>query len=192
MPRAPRSDERAPSTPACAARRSPASRRAALGDRGALTFDARAPRARMDMSAAAMAGSPCDRVLRCRRRSRSWVRRCSSSRAELAAFRTAPDPPTSPRRSPTARPRPRRGSSSPTRAIELRFAWLDGAPIAWVAPGARLAFPSLLRGRYGFAWRTFLGDANDAADHDHAPGVSGGRAPTPATPATRAYATCLR
>ena len=25
-----------------------------------------------------------------------------------------------------------------------------------------MSFPTLLRGRYGFAWRTFLGDAYDA------------------------------
>ena len=45
---------------------------------------------------------------------------------------------------------------------ELRFAWLDGAPIAWLPPGATITLPTLLRGRYGFAWRTFLGDAFDA------------------------------
>jgi hypothetical protein len=54
---------------------------------------------------------------------------------------------------------------------ELRFAWLDGAPIAWLAPGARLALPGLLRGRYGFAWRTFLGDAYDAPITINVPGV---------------------
>jgi hypothetical protein len=45
---------------------------------------------------------------------------------------------------------------------QLRFVWLDGAPIAWVAPGGHVVLPSLLRGRYGFAWRTFLADAVEA------------------------------
>lgn len=43
---------------------------------------------------------------------------------------------------------------------ELRFLWLDGIPIAWLAPGARLDVP-LLRGRYAIEWRTFLSDAID-------------------------------
>ncbi len=46
---------------------------------------------------------------------------------------------------------------------ELRFLWLDGIPIAWVAPGARLDVP-LLRGRYSIEWRTFLADAIDRAN----------------------------
>jgi hypothetical protein len=40
----------------------------------------------------------------------------------------------------------------------LRIAWLDGVAAAWVAPGGRVALPSLLRGRYAMQWRTFLGD----------------------------------
>ena len=51
------------------------------------------------------------------------------------------------------------------------MAWLDGAPIAWVAPGAQLGLPGLLRGRYGFAWRTFLGDAYDAPTTINVPGA---------------------
>jgi hypothetical protein len=44
---------------------------------------------------------------------------------------------------------------------ELRFAWLDGVPVAWLAPGARETIATLLRGRYTLAWRTFLGDVAD-------------------------------
>jgi len=45
---------------------------------------------------------------------------------------------------------------------ELRFVWLDGIPIAWLAPGARESIRTLARGRYSLQWRTFLGDAIDA------------------------------
>jgi hypothetical protein len=42
---------------------------------------------------------------------------------------------------------------------ELRFVWLDGTPIAWVAPGSRLRVPGLIAGHYVLQWRTFLADA---------------------------------
>jgi len=42
---------------------------------------------------------------------------------------------------------------------ELRFAWLDGVALGWVAPGGRLEVPGLVAGRYVLSWRTFLGDA---------------------------------
>jgi hypothetical protein len=44
---------------------------------------------------------------------------------------------------------------------ELRFVWLDGAPVAWLAPHARLSLDGLHRGRYQIAWRTFLGDGSE-------------------------------
>lgn len=45
----------------------------------------------------------------------------------------------------------------------LQFAWLDGLPIAWVAPGARLEVPALSKGRAAVEWRTFWGDVVDPA-----------------------------
>jgi len=45
---------------------------------------------------------------------------------------------------------------------ELRYAWLDGVPIAWVGPGSRAETSALYRGRYAVEWRTFLGDAPHA------------------------------
>jgi hypothetical protein len=42
-----------------------------------------------------------------------------------------------------------------------RFAWIDGAPIAWVAPEGRLELSPLQRGRYMIEWRTFLDDAGE-------------------------------
>jgi hypothetical protein len=46
---------------------------------------------------------------------------------------------------------------------ELRFAWLDGVAIAWLAPGGRIDVPGLVVGRYVLEWRTFLGDAIEPA-----------------------------
>ncbi len=55
---------------------------------------------------------------------------------------------------------------------ELRVAWLDGAPVAWVAPGARVPLTALLHGRYALQWRTFLGDAWDPPEQATVPGQS--------------------
>ncbi len=55
---------------------------------------------------------------------------------------------------------------------ELRVAWLDGVPVAWVGPGARLAIPGLVRGRYTLAWRTFLGDVLEPPQPITIPGTN--------------------
>jgi hypothetical protein len=62
---------------------------------------------------------------------------------------------------------------------ELRVAWLDGAPVAWVAPGARVPLTALLHGRYTLQWRTFLGDTWDPPEQVTVPGqsVTGKEAP---------------
>ena len=44
-----------------------------------------------------------------------------------------------------------------------RFAWIDGAPVAWVAPEGRIELSPLPRGRYQLEWRSFLDDAADPA-----------------------------
>jgi hypothetical protein len=44
-----------------------------------------------------------------------------------------------------------------------RFAWIDGAPVAWVAPEGRLELSPLPRGRYQLEWRGFLDDSADPA-----------------------------
>lgn len=52
------------------------------------------------------------------------------------------------------------GSLALVNARELpRFAWIDGAPVAWVAPEGRLELAALPRGRYQLEWRTFLDDS---------------------------------
>jgi hypothetical protein len=55
---------------------------------------------------------------------------------------------------------------------ELRFVLLDGATVAWVAPGARVELPPLSKGRYNVEWRTFFGDAMDPPVGTAVPGTS--------------------
>ncbi len=64
---------------------------------------------------------------------------------------------------------------------ELRYAYLDGAPVAWLTPRARIELPNLAKGKYQLVWRSFLGDfvepmrvveapgANDASGSDAGP-----------------------
>jgi hypothetical protein len=93
-------------------------------------------------------------------------------RGELAALRTAPvDPPVSASRD-AGRPEPESGLLLVNASDELRFAWLDGLPVAWVAPGARAWLPSLVRGRYALQWRTFLGDSWEPPEIALSPGTS--------------------
>lgn len=55
---------------------------------------------------------------------------------------------------------------------QLRFVLADGAPIAWVAPGARIEVPGLSRGRYSIEWRTFFGDGDVPPVVTPVPGTS--------------------
>ena len=81
------------------------------------------------------------------------------TRSELAAFRTGPvDVPLSADVDAKAPP-PDSGLVLVNTSYELRFAWIDGVPVAWIAPGAREQLTALQRGRYVLQWRTFLGDA---------------------------------
>jgi hypothetical protein len=93
------------------------------------------------------------------------------TKAELAAFRTGPvDTPPGVSKDAQA-PNPEAGLLLVDSTDELRVAWLDGVPVAWVAPGGRQALPSLLRGRYVLQWRTFLGDAWDPPETIVVPGT---------------------
>jgi hypothetical protein len=94
------------------------------------------------------------------------------SRTEIAGFHSAPvDLPLRPQRDGQA-PLPEAGLTLINSSDELRVAWLEGAPVAWVGPGARLGIATLLRGRYSLQWRTFLGDAWEPPDLVVAPGTS--------------------
>lgn len=98
-------------------------------------------------------------------------------RSELAAFRSAPvEVPLPPGREHDDSI----GLTLVNSTDQLRIAWLDGVPAAWVAPGARLVLSPLLHGRYVVQWRTFLGDSWEPPATVIVPGTSeAGRAPSP-------------
>jgi hypothetical protein len=52
----------------------------------------------------------------------------------------------------------------------LRYAALDGVPVAWLGPGARINVPAP-RGHYLLQWRTFFGDELSAVESIPVPGV---------------------
>lgn len=90
--------------------------------------------------------------------------------AELAALRTAPiDVPLAP--TPPGQ-EPPTGLLLHNATDMVRFAWIDGVPVAWLAPGARVELKGIQRGRYQLQWRTFLGDAIDPQQVVTVPGTS--------------------
>jgi hypothetical protein len=56
-----------------------------------------------------------------------------------------------------------------------RFAWIDGAPVAWVAPEGHIELAPLLRGRYQLEWRSFLDDVADPAKTVTVPAIAQSR-----------------
>ena len=94
------------------------------------------------------------------------------SRPDLASFRAAPgEVPPAAGRAPVS-PAPDSGLLLVNSTDELRLAWLDGVPIAWVAPGGQESIPSLAHGRYTLQWRTFLRDAWEPPETISIPGTS--------------------
>ena len=82
-----------------------------------------------------------------------------ASKSDLAAFRSGPvDVQIGQSRGVENSPN-ESGLTVVNSSDELRIAWLEAVPVAWVAPGSKLSLQSLQRGRYMFQWRTFLGDA---------------------------------
>ena len=94
------------------------------------------------------------------------------SRSDLASFRFVPGEVSPAVGRAPANPSPDSGLVLVNSTDQLRVAWLDGVPIAWVAPGGQESLPSLLRGRYSLQWRTFLGDAWEAPETISIPGTS--------------------
>jgi len=60
---------------------------------------------------------------------------------------------------------------------ELRYVWLDGVPLAWLAPGGRLDVSGVPHARATVQWRTFLGDAIDATQTVSLPAMVDALAP---------------
>ena len=161
------------STPVCAPDELPVHAELRWTTRGALTFDVTSIARRIDIPALDLSAPPpsLDFVAA---PPPAAAAEMLVSKAELAAFRTAPVDVPLPVRpdAQTPRSRPDAGLLLINASDELRVAWIDGVPVAWVAPGAQLSLTMLLRGRYALQWRTFLGDSWEPADVIVAPGTS--------------------
>lgn len=158
-----------PTTPLCAIDEIPVRAELRWTARGSLTFEATALARHPDLTpqqlttpplTATFTDAPLPRV-------RADVLLFES---ELAALRTAPSEPPEPT---TPLPPDVEGGLLLVNATDqLRFAWVDGLPIAWLGPGMRLRVPGLQHGRYTLQWRTFLGEIFDAPQPLTVPGVS--------------------
>ena len=146
-----------PSTAPCATDEVPLHAEIRWTTQGAMTFDVTSITRATDLAAQDMATPPAslsftDAPLP------AVPAELLVTRAELAAFRTGPVETPPPAGSAQAQAAPEAGLALVNSTDELRVAWIDGVPAAWVAPGQRIALPWLLRGRYALQWRTFLGD----------------------------------
>jgi hypothetical protein len=161
----------APSTAACGSDEVPLHSELRWMTRGVLTFDATSIVRRTDLPAQDLATPPPSAVF-VSAPPQVPPAETILTRAELASFRTAPiDLPATALRD--AQPLlPEAGLVLVNSTDELRVAWLDGVPVAWLAPGAREALPSLVRGRYVVQWRTFLGDTWQPPETIVVPGTS--------------------
>jgi len=160
-----------PSSAACAADEIPLHADLRWTTRGALTFDVTSISRRTDLPALDLATPPAASAFVASPPPPSMAE-VLLQKGELAAFRTGPVdlPPSSTRDAQTIPPES--GLVLVNSSDELRIAWLDGVAAAWVAPGGRIALPSLPRGRYVLQWRTFLGDGWEPPEPIVVPGVS--------------------
>jgi hypothetical protein len=160
----------ASSTRACASDEVPLHAELHWTTRGSLTFDVVSINRRVDFAPQDLMAPPASRAFTGAPLPNPGAD-VLVTRSELGSFRTAPlDVP--PSTAHDAQTPPDSGLLLVNSSDELRLAWIDGVPAAWVAPGARLALPSMVRGRYLLQWRTFLGDGWEAPDLLIAPGVS--------------------
>jgi hypothetical protein len=139
--------------------------------RGALTFDVSTLARRADLAAQDLAAPPAS-VTFMNARPPAIPADTLIHKSEIGTFRTTgvDTPPAAARDAQV--PPPENGLLLVNSSDELRVVWLDGALVAWVAPGERLALPTLQRGRYALQWRTFLGDSWEPADLIVVPGTS--------------------
>ena len=159
-----------PSTPLCATEEIPVHAELRWTTKGAAIFDVVTMVKRNDLASATVAAPPAT-VTFASTPIPPDASEVLLSRAELAAFRSAPvDVP--PPQVEAGAPPPENGLVLSNATDQLRFAWIDGVPVAWLAPGAREELPALVRGRYTLQWRTFLGDSFEPGVVVTAPGTS--------------------
>jgi len=160
-----------PSTAACLTDEVPLHAELRWTTQGALTFDVASYARRTDLLVQDLAAPPATRTF-AGGPVRGEPGDALVAPLELLAFRTGPlDLPAMQARDAQAPP-PASGLVLVNQSDELRVVWIDGVAAAWVAPGARWALPSLVRGRYALQWRTFLGDTWDPPETAIAPGES--------------------
>jgi hypothetical protein len=159
-----------PATTACASDEIPLHAELRWTTQGAVAFDVTSIVRRVDLSAGELAAPPSSATFSAAPLPGSWGEPLLG-KAELAALRTAPiELPPPQGRDAQALP-PEAGLVLVNSSDELRVAWIDGVPAAWVAAGGRVPLPSLQRGRYVLQWRTFLGDAWQPPETVSVPGV---------------------
>jgi hypothetical protein len=139
--------------------------------RGALTFDATSMTRRTDMPLQELAAPPASATFEPGAPAPQPADTLLP-RGELASFRTAPVDVPGPGSRDARAPSPETGLVLVNTTDELRVVWLDGVPVAWVAPGGQESLPTLVRGRYVVQWRTFLGDSWSPPETVGVPGVS--------------------
>ena len=136
---------------------------------GALSFDVTAITRRTDLAAQDLAAPPAARGFT-PGAPRAAPGEAMLSRGELTAMRNGPVEGVASRGADAQAPPPDSGLVLGNVTDELRVAWLDGVPVAWVAPRGTVALPSLVHGRYVLQWRTFLGDSWDPPQTVGVPG----------------------
>jgi hypothetical protein len=160
-----------PSTAACATDEIPLHAELRWTTQGVLVFDATSLVRRADLPPQELAAPPPTATFSAEPLPGSWGEPLLGKN-ELLAFRNAPlELPPAQARDAQALP-PDAGLILVNSSDELCVAWVDGVPVAWVAPGGRVALSALVRGRYALQWRTFLGDAWTPPETIVVPGVS--------------------
>ena len=158
-----------PSTAVCASDEVPLHAELRWTTKGALTFDVTSIARRADLSAQDLAAPPAQATFETRPPAQIGGE-ALLSKADLASFRSAPVDPGPMGTRDAQPPPPESGLQVVNSSDELRVVWLDGVPVAWVAPGGGQWLSSLMRGRYVLQWRTFLGDAWEPPRNVGAPG----------------------
>jgi len=159
-----------PSTQACGLDEVPLHTEIHWTTQGALTFDVVSVARRVDLVAQDLAVPPALATFEVTAPPFS-AGDALVAKSDLAAFRSSPVDVQWVRGSAVDSLPAESGLTLVNSSDELRVAWLDGAPVAWAAPGSRVTLTSLLRGRYTFQWRTFLGDSWEPSVAVSVPGV---------------------
>jgi hypothetical protein len=159
-----------PSTPVCGVDEVPLHVEVRWTTRGGLIFDAFGLARRLETSPQLLAAPPANLAFTLPSIPGIGAELLITP-AELAAFRTGPSD-VAPAPGAAHKNDPQNGLVIANATDQLRMLWIDGTPVAWIAPGAREALPTLLRGRYGVQWRTFWGDAIEPAQTITVPGTT--------------------